>query len=129
MTAADIYGKGIGFPPRVGADGRVVWSEGEQNIRESIQIILMTELKERLRRPTFGGGLSQFLFEPNNTTTRHSLSERITTVLAAWEPRITIQSVEVEPDPTDDEAAIATLNYKLVATQTQDRISLSVALS
>ena len=29
MDAGRIFGRGIAFPPRVGADGRVAWSEGE----------------------------------------------------------------------------------------------------
>ena len=43
--AGDLFGRGISFPPRVGADGRIVWSEGEQNMRESIRVILMTNLR------------------------------------------------------------------------------------
>ena len=129
MNAADIYGRSLAFPPRVGPDGRVAWSEGEDNVRESIRIILLTQFKERLRRPTFGGGLGEFLFEPNNVTTRHALADRMTTVLSVWEPRITVQSVTVDPDPTDGEAAIATINYKLVATQTPDRLTLNVTLA
>lgn len=123
-----IYGKGIAFPPRVGADGRVVWSEGETNIRESIKIILLTELNERLRLPDFGGGLNQFLFEPNTATTRQLIKDRITKALAQWEPRITVQDVSVEADAQDLQAAIVTINYQLVATQTLERVSLSVSL-
>ena len=81
-NAGKILGKGIGFPPRIGADGRVVWSEGEENIRESIRVILMTELNERLYLPEFGGGLNRFLFEPNTTTTRQLIRDRITKALA-----------------------------------------------
>ena len=129
MTAGEIYGRSIAFPPRVGADGRVAWSEGEDNIRESIRVILLTAFKERLRRPTFGAGLGEFLFEPNDVSTRHAMADRITTTLAIWEQRIAIQSVEVDPDPNDPQAAIATINYKLVATQTQNSLGLSVALA
>ena len=124
-----ILGKGISFPPRIGADRRVVWSEGETNIRESIRVILMTELNERIHLPEFGGGLNRFLFEPNTTTTRQLIRDRITKALAEWEPRITVQSVTVEPDAEDLQAAIATINYKLVATQVSERVSLTVTLS
>lgn len=127
-NAGRIYGKGISFPPRIGADGRVVWSEGETNIRESIKIILLTELNERLRLPNFGGGLSRFLFEPNTATTRQLIKDRITKALAQWEPRIIVESVEVEPDAQDPQAAVATIHYKLVATQTAERVSLNVSL-
>ena len=50
MDTGRILGRGMGFPPRVDASGRMVWSEGEANIRESIRIILMTEQEELLRR-------------------------------------------------------------------------------
>ncbi len=128
-NAGKIFGKGISFPPRIGADGRIVWSEGEDNIRESIRVILMTELNERLYLPQFGGGLNRFLFEPNNATTRQLILDRITKALAQWEPRITVQTVSVEPDPQDLQAAIATVYYKLVATQTAERVSLTVTLN
>lgn len=128
-NAGKIFGKGISFPPRVGADGRIVWSEGETNIRESIKVILLTELGERLQLPDFGGGLNRFLFEPNTVTTRQLIKDRITKALARWEPRIVVQSVSVEPDAQDLQAAIATINYKLVATQASERVSLSVTLS
>jgi phage baseplate assembly protein W len=129
MTAAGrILGRGISFPPRIGADGRMVWSAGEQNIRESIQVVLKTELNERLRLPEFGAGLGRFLFEPNTTATRHVLQDRIARALAAWEPRITVEAVDVAEDPRDPESAVATVEYRLVATQARERLTLSVAL-
>ncbi len=129
MDAGKIFGRGISFPPRVGADGRVAWSEGEVNVREAIRIILMTELRERIRLPDFGGGLGPLLFEPNTVTTRHLIQDRIVRSLAQWEPRIRVESVEVVQDPADTQAAIATITYKLVATQTHERVSLNVTIS
>jgi uncharacterized protein len=126
--AAAIFGRGTSFPPRVGPDGRIVWSEGQDNVRESIQVILMTNLRERMRLPEFGGSLSTFLFEPNNPTTHHLMEDRIQNALTLWEPRIVVESVQVDQDPSDREAAIATINYKLVATQAHERVTLNVTL-
>src|SRR5436190_22177269 len=117
MDPGRILGRGISFPPRVGADGRVAWSQGDQNVREAVQIVLRTELRERLRLPDFGGGFGRFLFEPNTTTTRRQIKDRIVKSLTVWEPRITLESVDVDPDTTDPEAAVATIVYRLVATQ------------
>jgi phage baseplate assembly protein W len=128
MDKGRVLGRGISFPPRV-VDGRVAWSEGEDNIRESIRVILLTELHERLRLPEFGGGLNRFLFEPNTVTTRQLLQDRITKALTQWEPRIAVESVSVEPDPSARETAIATITYRLVATQTRERVNLNVALA
>jgi len=129
MDAGRLFGRGMSFPPRVGPDGRVAWSEGEVNVREAIRVILMTEQRERLRLPEFGGSLSRYLFEPNTVTTRHLMQDRITKALAEWEPRIRVESVEVEPDRIDPQAAIATITYRLIATQTRERVSLTVTLA
>jgi len=129
MDAGTILGRGISFPPRVGSDGRIVWSSGDDNIRDAIRIILGTERNERLRLPDFGAGLGRFLFEPNTVATQHRLEDRILKALAAWEPRISVESVDVTDDPGDPEAAVATISYKLVATQVRDRITVTVALA
>jgi len=127
MDAGTLFGRSISFPPRL-VDGRLAWSVGEANVRESIQIILLTELGERLRLPTFGGGLHEFLFEPNTVTTHQLIADRITQAVTQWEPRVVIEAVLVEADARDPQAAIATLTYKLVATQARERVQLNVAV-
>ena len=129
LRRPNIFGQGLSFPPRVGADGRLAWSAGEDNVRESIRLILLTEPGERLMREEFGCGLRRFLFEPNTVTTRQLIADRITKELAQWEPRIAVESVAVEADPEDPQAAVATISYRLVATRKQETISLSVALT
>lgn len=129
MNTAQLFGKGISFPPRVGPDGRIAWSEGDVNVRESIQIILTTNQNERLMQPDFGGNLGLFLFEPNTVTTRHLIQKRIEGTLAQWEPRISVESVDVVPDASDPEQAIATITYRLIATQTRERVSLNVTFA
>jgi phage baseplate assembly protein W len=128
LDSGQLFGRGIAFPPRVGPDGRVAWSQGEANVRESVRIILMTELRERLRLPDFGGGLGLFLFEPNTVATRHQIQDRIGKALAQWEPRLKVESITVEPDPEEPTGAVATITYRLVATQARERVSLNVTL-
>ncbi len=128
MDAGQIYGRGIAFPPHVGPDGRMAWSEGDRNIREAIEIILKTEAQERVNLPSFGGGLRRFLFEPNTVGTRHQIEDRITRALEEWEPRITVTSVEVEEDDHDVQAATATIHYQLVATRATSQLAMRVNL-
>jgi phage baseplate assembly protein W len=97
-------------------------------VREAIQVILMTEQRERLMLPEFGGNLGPFLFEPNTVTTRHLIKDRMAKALALWEPRIVVETINVEPDPVDAQAAVATITYKLVATQSRERVQLNVTL-
>ena len=136
MESGRLFGRGLAFPPRIGTDGRVAWSAGEENVREAIRIVLMTEQQERLRLPEFGGGLGRFLFEPNTVSTRQLIRDRITRALERWEPRVAVDSVVVEPEepdpragrPADPQSAVATITYRLVATQVRERVTLNVTL-
>ena len=128
MDHGKLLGRSIAFPPRIGADGRMAWSEGEANIRESIQIILQTEMGERLMLRSFGAGLGRFLFAPNTTANRRLIQERIETVLKLWEPRIQVQDVRVDPDPQDPQQVIITLEYRLVSTGVGERLAMTVNL-
>ncbi|MDT7951097.1 MAG: GPW/gp25 family protein [Acetobacteraceae bacterium] len=121
-------GKSLSFPLRVGADGRICWSEGEQNIRESIAVILQTELRERIALPDFGAGLGLFLFEPNDPATHVRIARQVEDSLRRWEPRIALDQVEVRPDDADATAAIATVTYRLVATGAAERVALAIRL-
>jgi phage baseplate assembly protein W len=107
---SSVFGRSLAFPPRVGADGRLVWSEGEGNIRESITVV-------------------RFLFEPNNAATHARMEDAIVRALAAWEPRIEIESVEIAVDRADAEVAVATITYRLVATAARARISLNIPVA
>lgn len=129
MDAGKLLGRGISFPPRLGPDGRWAWSEGGDNIREMVQVILLTDQGERVMLPEFGGSLGQYLFEPNTTTTRHLISDQITKALQAWEPRILVESVRVDEDPQDAQGAIATVSYKLVATDARQQVTVRVNLT
>jgi len=129
MDSGALYGRGMSFPPRVGADGRIAWSEGEENVRESVRVILLTRLRERLLLPEFGSGLDRYLFEPNTPATRQLLREDIRRALVRWEARIQVETVTVEQDARDPGTAVATIQYRLVATQQRERVSLIVTLA
>ena len=129
MTGAQLYGRGFAFPPKVGPDGRTAMSEGELNISESIRVILLTEPNERVYMPDFGAGLSRYLFEPNTVATRYQIQEQIKRALDKWEPRIQLTDVQVDEDPRDAQGVIATIVYRLVATQKQQQTALSLRLA
>lgn len=127
-NSADLYGRSVGFPPRVGPDGSMIWSEGELNVRESISIILRTRPGERLMRPDFGCGLDRYLFEPNTISTLRLIQEEIKRALLRWEPRIALNDIQVFTNPSDVHAVDITIYYTLIATQKRERLNLTLAL-
>jgi phage baseplate assembly protein W len=120
--------RGIAFPPRIGPDGRVAWSSGAQNVRESIRIILQTSLQERIMRPSFGGGLEQFLYESNTLATRTQIEERTQRALARWEPRAAVEDVSAETVPDEPSAVELTIAYTVRDTGTRERVRLTLNL-
>jgi uncharacterized protein len=128
MDEGKLFGRGAAFPPRISSDGRWAWSAGADNIRESIEVILLTDPGERLMLTSFGSGLGRFLFEPNTASTRRLIQERIQNALRLWEPRINVEQVSVAPDPDSGQRAIVTIEYRLIATQASSQITLAVDL-
>jgi phage baseplate assembly protein W len=126
MAGRNLLGEGMSFPPRVGADGRLAWSAGEQNVRESLRVLLLTEPGERLMREAYGCGLRRYLFEPNTATTRELIRQRITAAVSRWEPRAAVQDVTVVSDDADPRVASVTIHFRLVATGAAERVGLSL---
>ena len=122
-------GQGISWPPRIDGDGRLLRSADADNVREAIQVILLTEPGERVRLPEFGAGLGRFLFEPNIPATHIAIARHITQSLMRWEPRIRVAQVEVDADPSDPQAALATITYRLVSTAQQAMLNIGIPVA
>lgn len=123
---ARLLGQGLAFPPRIGGDGRLQWAVGEASITDAITIILGTNPGERIGLPRFGAGLDRFLFEGNTAGTHARIAEAIATALKAAEPRIQLESILVEADPSSPETALATIHWRLVASGAAGRATVAV---
>ena len=126
MNELQDAGRGLSFPPRIGPGGRFAWSSDEDNIRESMRVILLTEPGERVMREDFGCGLRRFLFEPNTPTTRALIRERVGRSIERWERRVRVEDVDVEADPADDRVITISILFRQVATGVTGRLGLSL---
>ena len=95
-------GRGWRFPVAVNRLGEVATSAQEQNIRESIFIILGTAPGERLQRPTFGCDVHELVFAPNNLNTASRAARYCEEALQKWELRI--DSVQAKAEACEGEA-------------------------
>lgn len=99
----EFLGTGFGFPLGVHeVTGRFRMSSGEESIRESIEVILMTEKGERAMRPEFGCGLKKYVYETMDYGTLVRIQDEVKAALDRWEPRITDVDVEAEPSEGQD---------------------------
>jgi hypothetical protein len=127
--SASIFGKSLGFPFRLDGAGRIAWSDGETNVRESIEVILRTDRLERIALPEFGAGLHRWLFAPNTPDTHARVAHAVELALRRWEPRIALEDVTVAASPGDSTQAIATITYRLVASGQRNRMAVGISLT
>jgi len=112
-------GVGWAFPPCLAADGAVALVAFEEDIRQSILIILGTNPGERVMRPDFGAGLNAFQFEPISFTTMQRVKQRVQEALIDWEPRIDVETVRVTNDRSEPGKLVINIEYRVRATNTR----------
>ncbi|MCG8364045.1 MAG: GPW/gp25 family protein [Pseudanabaenales cyanobacterium] len=94
--AKAFLGIGWKFPVKVDSvTGKIVMSEYEEDIRESIWIILATAKGERIMQPDFGCGIHNFVFATLNMATIGLVESSVREALTRWEPRIDLNQVMV----------------------------------
>ena len=102
MTSDREYlGRGWRFPVAINLTGGVSSSAYEENIRESIFIIIGTAPGERIKRPEFGCQIHELMFAPNNPTTAALSEHYCEEALLKWEPRI--EDIVVSANPAQDQ--------------------------
>jgi phage baseplate assembly protein W len=120
----------IGFPllPKPDEQGRLTYPKLPDSVRQMIEVLLRTRPGEQLMRPTFGGGLANFLHEPNTTTTRRRIHDAVTGTLTAYEPRILLDRVEVNEVPGEPSHLRIEIGYRLRRTGAVEQLGLTMML-
>ncbi len=109
-------GAGWAFPIQVNADGQIAMSEYEQDIKESIWIILSTAKGERIMHPDFGCGVHDYVFSVINTSTLTLIENSVKEALTLWEPRIGITGVSVSTEDALEGKIVVSIDYKVRST-------------
>jgi uncharacterized protein len=105
-------GTGLTFPLQSNVQGGLKLSSEAQKVKESIWLILRTDLGERLYRPNFGCRLSELAFAPLNNDTLLRIRLYVLEALQAWEPRIDVDEVRADPEPETGRVNI-NIDYRL----------------
>jgi uncharacterized protein len=96
-------GKGWSFPPTFKkATGSVEMVSDEEDIRQSLQILLSTSLGERVMQPEYGCNLADYVFEGLSSTTIGYIRERVANSILFYEPRIVVERIDVTGEGTID---------------------------
>lgn len=115
-NAADFVGRGISFPMRVDQSGALAMTSGADDIDASIRVVLLTAPGERVMRPLFGCRVWDLLFEPINANTLGLMADAVQEAIGRWEPRVELEDVDLEPDPSQPGRVLINLVYRVRAT-------------
>lgn len=116
----DFLGVGWSFPPKFNRQsGQVEMRTNEQDIEDSLQILLSTIPGERIMRPDYGCNLEELLFNPINLSLTTYVSDLIRTAILYHEPRIDVDKIDFsETDPLEGEVRIQ-IDYRVRATNSR----------
>ena len=110
----DFLGRGWVMPvqldPRTGVVASVAY---EEDIRQSILIILETAPGERVMRPNFGCGIHELVFAAVDSTAIQRIRSVVEEALRRCEARIDVLSVNVNEEATSEGELKVEIEYRV----------------
>ncbi len=116
-------GTGWAFPPEFSADpygARLV--SDEEDIRQSLLLLLSTTPGERIMRPKYGCDLMSVVFNRLTAATESQIVDMVTMAVLRFEPRVTLEEVRVEASPAHYGMIRIQLDYTIRRTNTRENV-------
>jgi phage baseplate assembly protein W len=117
-------GTGWSFPPTFDKASRTVaLVRNEEDIEQSLHILLSTSIGERVMQPLYGCNLRDYQFEPVNNTYLGFIKDLVERAILFFEPRINIEKIDITP-PEDSELIggkiLISVDYVIAGTNTRN---------
>ncbi len=121
-TNSSFLGTGWSFPPTFNQDPATVeMVSDEEDIVQSLEIILSTSPAERIMQPNFGCELSQFLFEEISQGLITGIRGTISDAILYHEPRIDVDEIEIDES---EEQGLLLISITYTVRTTNSRFNL-----
>ena len=111
----NLIGQGWSFPVKPGTNGRLVYLDRAEKVRQSIWILLSTAPGERQMMPEYGCGIHDLVFQANTAALRGLVEAKVRATLIRWEPRIDVIEVRVQTPPEARNYLLIRIDYRLRA--------------
>lgn len=107
-------GVGWKFPPSFDrSTGSIILVSEEEDIEESLYILLSTKPGERIMLPEYGCDLHQMVFEAIDATLITQMQSLIKNAILNFEPRIILENIDIRPDENTDGLLLINVSYKV----------------
>ncbi len=80
-----------------------------ESVKQALRNLILTNKYERPRKPSFGGRIRNYLFEPLTPQTADAVREEIRMVVKNYEKRVNLIDVVVNAFPDDSALAVSLL--------------------
>ena len=118
----EFLGKGWAFPIIPGPTGALAYSEADDNVEQSLHVLLLTRLGERVMRGTFGSGLGDLVFAPGSQQNLRSIENEVSRAIDQFEPRAQVIEVLAEADSDDPTKVTISLSYRVRRTNARNTL-------
>jgi|SRR6266481_2114270 len=116
-------GKGWAFPPAFDREEQTVaMVTAEEDIRESLYILLSTIPGERVMLPEYGCLLHEHVFDLMGETLFTHLKGLIEHAILYFEPRITIENITIAGEDGREGQLTILLEYKIIQTNARNNM-------
>lgn len=115
-------GTGWSFPPEFSIRAGVRMVSAEEDIRQSLHIVLATAPGERVMRPAFGAGIKQQIYENINETTVTILKDAIRRAILFFEPRVEVEAINADTTMAMEGRLDFSIDYTIISTNTRHNI-------
>lgn len=115
-------GRGWAFPVTfLRESSQVSLVENEEDIRQSLIILLNTTIGERVLRPEYGANMEDLLFEALNVTTATMITNRIKRAILFHEPRVKVEEIDMKPDFQEGRVEVL-ISYFIISTNNRQNL-------
>ena len=113
---------GIGwqFPPAWNsATNETATVSEEEDIHQSLQVLLSTRKGERVMQPEYGCNLDEMVFESMTTTFKTYIREMIRKAILFYEARIDLQTIKIDDSREAEGVILIILEYNVRTTNSR----------
>lgn len=115
-------GQGWRFPIVPDAGGGLGYVAGDENVEQSLRLLLLTALGERVMRPDFGCRAPKLVFAPGSVQYLRLLETAVREAVRDWEPRVELEDVVAEAVAGDETRVNVNIDYRVRSSNTRTNL-------
>jgi len=118
----EFLGRGLRFPIVPDETGGLGYCEADDNVEQSLKILLQTRIEERVMRGDFGTRIPELLFYPGSLQNLRALEREVENAVMRWEPRVELLDVSAEQDRPDDNRVTVSISYRVLRSNSRQSV-------